>query len=66
MPSIHSSRPDLDVVSRFAAADFDGRRLDRLRELRAVIDALRHEKESGDPLLAWVLEDNRSGNTQSD
>jgi hypothetical protein len=31
-------------------------KLDRLRELRAVIDTLRHECESRDPLLAWILE----------
>jgi hypothetical protein len=31
------------------------RKLDRLRELRATIDALRGEREAEDPLLAWVL-----------
>lgn len=31
------------------------RKLDRLRELRATIEALRGERESEDPLLAWVL-----------
>ena len=29
-------------------------KLSRLLELRAVIDAMRHERESRDPLLAWV------------
>lgn len=65
MASIHVARPHLNVP-RLVAADFDEQRLDRLRELRAVIDALRLEKESHDPLLAWVIEDNYSGTTQSD
>lgn len=40
------------------------RKLDRLRELRAVIDSLRDERESNDPLLAWALgqEHRPSGN----
>jgi hypothetical protein len=66
MPSIHAAQPDLNVVPRFAAVELDEQRLNRLRELRAVIDALRQEKESRDPLLAWVLEDNHSRNTRRD
>jgi len=31
-------------------------KLDRLRQLRAVIDSLRSERESRDPLIAWILE----------
>ena len=31
-------------------------KLDRLRQLRAVIDSLRSERESRDPLVAWILE----------
>jgi len=31
-------------------------KLDRLRELRAVIDTLRCERASQDPLLAWIIE----------
>jgi hypothetical protein len=31
-------------------------KLDRLRELRAVIDSLRCESGSRDPLLAWIIE----------
>jgi hypothetical protein len=31
-------------------------KLERLRELRAAIDALRCEQQAADPLLAWVLE----------
>jgi hypothetical protein len=30
-------------------------KLDRLRELRAVIDSLHGEREARDPLLAWVV-----------
>ena len=33
-------------------------KLDRLKELRATIDALRCEHRAGDPLLAWVMEEN--------
>jgi hypothetical protein len=36
-------------------AEREAHRLDRLRELRATIDALRHEQSAHDPLLAWVL-----------
>ena len=47
--------------SEFAAAgiespDLARHKLDRLRELRAVIDTLRCECESRDPLLAWISE----------
>jgi hypothetical protein len=31
-------------------------KLDRLRQLRAVIDSLRSECEAHDPLVAWILE----------
>jgi hypothetical protein len=31
-------------------------RRDRLMELRATIEAIRHEQTSHDPLLAWVLQ----------
>jgi hypothetical protein len=63
MPSTHASTPAFDVISRLKQVDHDQQRLDRLRELRAVIDSLRHEKESRDPLLAWVIEDNLSART---
>lgn len=33
----------------------DQLRRDRLMELRATIEAIRHEQTSRDPLLAWVL-----------
>jgi hypothetical protein len=42
-------------------------KLDRLRELRAAIDALRQEKTTNDPLLAWVVEqENQSAFRQPD
>ena len=31
-------------------------KLDRLRELRAVIDTLHREREAQDPLLAWIVQ----------
>ena len=47
--------------SDYAAAGIDPpdlarHKLDRLRELRAVIATLRCERESRDPLLAWIIE----------
>ena len=41
-------------------------KLDRLRELRATIDALRQEKTSQDPLLAWVIEQEQQDPSHSD
>jgi len=41
-------------------------KLDRLRELRAVIDSLRHERESRDPLYAWIIERERAENHRRD
>jgi hypothetical protein len=34
-------------------------KLDRLRELRSAIDALRCEQETRDPLLAWAIDQGR-------
>jgi hypothetical protein len=50
-----------------AAAGFDPphlarHKLDRLRELRAVIDTLHREREARDPLLSWVIERERVEN----
>jgi hypothetical protein len=36
-------------------------KLNRLRELRAVIDSLRCEREARDPLLSWVVEQEKAG-----
>ena len=36
--------------------DLARHKLDRLRELRAVIDTFRGEHEARDPLLAWIIE----------
>lgn len=36
--------------------DPTGHKLDRLLELRAVIDSLRREREFLDPLLTWIVE----------
>lgn len=35
--------------------DYTGHKLDRLLELRAVIDSLRREREFLDPLLTWIV-----------
>jgi len=37
-------------------------KLDRLRELRAVIDSLHRERESKDPFLNWIAERKASEN----
>ena len=37
-------------------AELEQHRLDRLLELRAVIETLRSEQVGKDPLLAWVIE----------
>jgi len=55
----------------YAAAGFDPpdlarHKLDRLRELRAVIDTLRDERESKDPLLSWIIERERLENHRHD
>ncbi|HEX6639354.1 MAG TPA: hypothetical protein VF033_16990 [Steroidobacteraceae bacterium] len=50
----------VDLMPRaLTAAERERHRLDRLRELRATIDALRHEQTSHDPLLAWVVDSER-------
>ena len=41
-------------------------KLDRLRELRAVIEALRCEREARDPLLSWLTERETVENRRSD
>jgi hypothetical protein len=55
----------------YAAAGFDPpdlarHKLDRLRELRAVIDTLHHERESRDPLLSWIIERERAESYRRD
>ena len=37
-------------------AELEQHRLDRLLELRAVIESLRSEQAGKDPLLSWVIE----------
>lgn len=59
MASTQIAKLELNAVPRSMAAEYDRQRLDRLRELRAVVDSLRRETESRDPLLAWVLQNNR-------
>ncbi|HEY6125489.1 MAG TPA: hypothetical protein VIV63_12625 [Steroidobacteraceae bacterium] len=41
-------------------------KLDRLRELRAVIDSLRCERESRDPLLRWIIDRERAESLKLD
>lgn len=46
---------DLVRSSPGASVELGQIKLDRLRELRATIDALRTEQTAADPLLAWVM-----------
>jgi len=41
-------------------------KLDRLRELRAIIDTLHQERESRDPLYAWIIERERADSHRYD
>lgn len=50
---------DLVWTSQSQSVDLEQVKLDRLRELRATIDALRTQQTAADPLLAWVMEQNR-------
>jgi hypothetical protein len=42
--------------------ELERRKVDRLRELQAVIESLRCEQESRDPLLAWAIQAENSPN----
>lgn len=58
-------RPDIVALSQ-AGVMPDGlvqHKLTRLLELRAIIDAMRFEREAQDPLLAWVRAQGRTGNS---
>ena len=51
----HISRHPLQALpADLAPEEVTQHKLSRLLELRAVIDAMRHERESRDPLLAWL------------
>jgi hypothetical protein len=57
--------------SDYAATGFDPpdlarHKLDRLRELRAVIETLHREREARDPLLSWIIERERFENHHRD
>jgi hypothetical protein len=61
MASTHTACTGQLSFSDYASAGVDPpelarHKLDRLRELRAVIDTLRCASESRDPLLAWIIE----------
>lgn len=43
------------LASSLNASELEQLKLERLRELRSTIDALRVEGESEDPLLAWAI-----------
>jgi hypothetical protein len=47
---------DLVGASPARSVELESVKLDRLRELRATIDALRTEQTADDPLLAWVMQ----------
>jgi hypothetical protein len=53
------------LVSMSPSGDLPGElaqfKLSRLRELRAVIASLRCEREARDPLLSWVIDQEKAG-----
>ena len=60
-----ASRPlwlELMRLTPCTSHELEQLKLDRLRELRATIDALRCMQQA-DPLLAWVMEVNKAGKT---
>lgn len=44
------------LASTLSASELEQLKLERLRELRSTIAALRVEQEAGDPLLAWAID----------
>lgn len=48
------------IAETMSPAELEQHRIDRLRELRRTIDALRHEQATSDPLLAWVIQHERA------
>ena len=49
------------LATELSPAELEQLKLNRLRELRSAIDALRNERENRDPLLAWVIEQENGG-----
>jgi len=57
----HSRATPFAFIETMPAARFPSPyKLDRLRELRAAIDCLRSEREAQDPLLAGIVERERT------
>jgi hypothetical protein len=50
----------LNLVNHAPTAQMEQHRLNRLLELRAVIESLRCEQADEDPLLSWVIEQERN------
>jgi hypothetical protein len=48
------------IAQTMSPAELEQHRIDRLRELRMTIDALRQEQATHDPLLAWVIQHERA------
>ena len=48
------------LASTLSASELERLKLERLRELRSAIDALRCEQESVDPLLSWAISQERA------
>ena len=47
------------LAHSLSPSELEQLKLERLRELRSTIDALRGEQESNDPLLAWAIAQER-------
>jgi hypothetical protein len=44
------------LAGALSPAELEQFKRERLRELQLAIDALRHEREARDPLLAWAID----------
>ena len=54
------------LAHSLSPAELEQLKLERLRELRSTIDALRGEQESNDPLLAWAIDQERAEEARKD
>jgi hypothetical protein len=52
------------MQSTVGTEELESLKLDRLRELRATIDALRCDQASKDPLLDWVIAEEASAHRE--
>ena len=59
MPAANRLTVVHQLASTLSPAELEELKLERLRELRNTIDALRCERQIRDPLLAWAIDEER-------